>query len=153
MLMALALLAAIDASASPRVDLTLTGTSGTPVSATPRRLSDVARELREGRKAVGGFSAVETTVRPGPGIELRFIDSEEDSGQAGPEVVPEPPPAYVTTYAPTTGGGARHRALRRRPASQLAAPGPGSRPAFRPSVPPGYAPRPMALGRSRQRPG
>ena len=53
----------LDTVPPPVVEMTLTGASGTPVSAAPRTLSDVARERREGRKAVGGFSLWPPTSR------------------------------------------------------------------------------------------
>ena len=114
MLMALILLAAIDAVPSPTVSLTLTGDSDRPpVSATPRSLSDVARELREGRKAVGNFSAAETTVPQTRSTFLPAFESEPDvtESEPEPEAVAEAP-VYVPAYPPVWFGG-------RQPSSRL----------------------------------
>ena len=82
MLIALAVLAALEA-APPTVELTRSGAgAGPPVSAAPRTLSDVARELREGRHAVGGFSAVETTVSRGPVVMPVFEWEDEELARA-----------------------------------------------------------------------
>ena len=112
MLMALAVLALIDAAPSPTVELALTGTGNTPVSAAPRSLSDVARELREGRKAVGGFSAVETTV-PQHLRRIPPVEWEEEVIEPEPEVVNEPEPPEVAPYVPVWYGAPRlHRGFR-----------------------------------------
>ena len=114
-LVALAVLAAIEAAAPPTVELTLSASHGAPVSATPRSLSDVARELREGRKAVGGFSAVETTVSRGP-IVLPAVEWDEEETRSEPEVVPEPqPPGWVVTDASGWTGGWYGGGRQRRP--------------------------------------
>lgn len=137
-LMALAVLAVMEAAAPPTVELTLSGSHGAPVSATPRSLSDVARELREGRKAVGGFSAVETTVSRGP-IVLPAAPWDEEETRSEPEVVPEPqPPGWVVTDTSGWtggwyGGGSRHRSPHvrhhlRSPASLATRPDPRSSP-------------------------
>jgi len=95
----------VGTAASPAVELTLTGSTGVPVSAAPRSLSDVARELREGRKATGGFSAVETTVPRHP-VDLRYVAWEEEEDRNEPEVVPEPqPPGVVSNEIYGWGGG------------------------------------------------
>src|SRR5512141_1115459 len=95
MLMAFVLLAAIDAAPSSTVSLTLTGeTDRPPVSATPRSLSDVARELRAGRKAVGGFSAAESTLPRTLSDFVPTFEPEPDTTEPEPEVV-EAPPVYV----------------------------------------------------------
>jgi hypothetical protein len=150
MLMALALLAVVEAASPPRVEVTLTGAAGAPVSAAPRGLSDVARELREGRKAVGGFSAVETTVPRSLRVGIPTFDWEDEPAAAEPEVVTQPGPAYVTTFVPAGyGGGTTRRAVRRRSAS-LAVPGPGLHTVVRPSASPVFPSRPAATGRSRR---
>ncbi len=108
MLMALALLAAIDAVPSSTVSLTLTGRDDRPpVSATPRTLSDVARELREGRKAVGGFSAVESTVPQSRIVFVPTFGPELEEVEREPEVVTEVHEVYVPEYFPTWFGGDR----------------------------------------------
>ena len=107
MLLALVVATALEAAtaASPAVELTLTGSTGVPVSAVPRSLSDVARELRAGRKATGGFSAVETTVPRHP-VDQRFVTWEEEEVRGEPEVVPEPqPPDVVSNEIYGWGGG------------------------------------------------
>ena len=115
MLMALALLAAIEAVPSPTVSLTLTdGTDRPPVSATPRSLSDVARELREGRRAVGNFSAVESTVPQSRTIFIPTFEPEPDTREPEPEVVAEAAPAYIETYVPVWWG-CRQRVVIRMP--------------------------------------
>jgi hypothetical protein len=97
MLIALAVLAALETASPPVVELTLTGAAGAPVSAAPRTLSDFARERREGRTAVGGFSAVETTVSRAPVYLLPF--EWEDETNAEPGIVPGPePPGIVVPY-------------------------------------------------------
>jgi hypothetical protein len=63
--------------------------------------------MREGRKAAGGFSAVETTVPREP-VDLRFVPWEEEEVRGEPEVVPEPqPPGIVSNeiYGGWGGGG------------------------------------------------
>lgn len=103
MLAVLAVLAAIETAAPPVVELTLSGSSGTPVSAAPRSLSDFARERRLGARAVGGFSAVETTVTRGP-VFLPALEQDEEETRPEPEVVPEPqPPGWVAPYDWTGG--------------------------------------------------
>jgi len=102
MFAALAVLAVLDATA-PTVELSLAGGGGAPVSAAPRSLSDVARELREGRKAVGGFSAVETTVTHGAVVLPAVEAVEEEIVEREPE--PERPPAYVEPYVVSGWGG------------------------------------------------
>jgi hypothetical protein len=153
MLMALALLAAIDAIPSPTVSLTLSGGAGrAPVSATPRSLSDVARELREGRRAVGGFSAVESTVPQSRGEFLPTFEPEPVVTAPEPEVVIEAPPAYAPTYLPVVYG--RHPKNGRfhgRPATHFAAPRLTSPPPGRPSAAPALQPRHAAAGHFRQR--
>ncbi len=139
MLIAIALLAVIDAVPSPKIELALTGTAGgPPVSAAPRSLSDVARERREGRIGVGCFSAVETTVPRNPSV-VPALDWEDEATEAEPEVVTQPPPAYVTTYLPAGyGGRPRSQGVRRRPVLHVAGPGAGPRPATRPPAPPTF---------------
>jgi hypothetical protein len=153
MLMALALLAAIDAVPSPTVSLTLTGGADrTPVSATPRSLSDVARELREGRKAVGGFSAVESTVPQSLGDFIPAFEPEPLTTEPEPEVVTEAPPVYVPNYIPVWYGGRQKSGrLRQRTAARFAAPRPTSPPPGRPSGPPTFQPRHTTAGHFRQR--
>jgi len=151
MLMALAVLAVIDAVPAPVVDITLTGTGSAPVSATPRSLSDVARERREGRKGVAGFSAVETTVPRGPDFRIPALEREEEATEAEPEVVGEPVPVYVPTYVPGWYGGSPARSgFRRRSVSHLAIPGPGLRPAYRRSAPLARQPHPAFSGHFRR---
>jgi hypothetical protein len=156
-LIALALLAVVEAVPTPTVELTLTGTLGSsPVSAAPRSLSDVARERREGRKGVGGFSAVETTVPRGLATILPAFDlDEEEQAPLQPDVVTQPqPPAYETAWMPGWyGGGRRRGGMRPHPAFHATAPKAGRRPAFRPSAPQPRAPRPTGAGSFRQRPG
>ncbi|HTS03900.1 MAG TPA: hypothetical protein VMN04_15360 [Thermoanaerobaculia bacterium] len=155
MLTALALLAVLETIPSPTVELTLTGTAGAaPVSAAPRSLSDVARELREGRRAVGGFSAVETTVPWSREVYVPAYEWEDEAiSPPPPEVVAPPAPAYETAWIPAWyGGGARRPRVRPHPAFHTTAPGPGRLPAVRPSTPPARTTRPGA-GVARQRPG
>ena len=153
MLMALVLLAAIDSVPSPTVSLTLTGeTDRAPVSATPRSLSDVARELREGRKAVGGFSAVESTVPQSLSDFIPASEPEPAATEPEPEVVIEAPPVYVPAYLPMWYG--RHpksSRLRQRNAARFAAPRPPSPPPGRLSAPPTFQPRHTTAGHFRQR--
>jgi hypothetical protein len=153
MLMALALLAAIDAVPSPSVSLILTGGADrTPVSATPRSLSDVARELREGRKAVGGFSAVESTVPRSLSAFIPTFEPEPVTTEPEPEVVIESPPVYAPTYLPVWYGGGQKRSHRhQRPAAHFAAPRPASPPHGLSSLPPSFHPRQTTAGRMRQR--
>ena len=141
MLMALALLAAIDAVPSSTVSLTLTGeTDRPPVSAVHRSLSDVARELRVGRKAVGGFSAVESTVPQSRIVYVPMFAPELETREPEPEVVPEAQPVYVPAYLPTWFGGrqkiGRHHqrtAAHRMSPAPASAPGrPVARPTFQP---------------------
>ena len=152
MLMALALLAAIDAVPSPTVSLTLTGGADrTPVSATPRSLSDVARELREGRKAVGGFSAVESTVPHSLNTFIPTFEPEPVATAPEPEVVVEAPPMYAPTYLPLWfGGQQRSGRLHQRHAAHFAVPRPMSPPPGRPSAPPTFQPRHITAGHFRQ---
>ncbi len=105
MLVALAVLAALETATPPTVELSLTGAAGTPVSASPRTLSDVARERREGRRAVGCFSAVETTVSRGR-VVFPSLAPDEEEENPGPEVVPGPePPEVVMPYGSIWNGG------------------------------------------------
>lgn len=152
MLMALALLAAIDAAPSPTVSLTLTGGADrAPVSATPRSLSDVARELREGRKAVGSFSAVESTVPRSLSNFIPAFEPEPVATAPEPEVVIEVPPVYAPAYLPAAYG--RHQKsgrLHQRPALFVAPRSTSPRPG-RPSAPPTFQPRHTMAGQLRQR--
>jgi hypothetical protein len=115
MLIALAVLAALETAAPPAVVMTRSGAAGAPVTAAPRTLSDVAIEMREGRRAVGGFSAVETTVSRGP-LLLPSFEWEEETRHE-PEVVPEPQPGgevpnvsgWGGWYGGGTGGAPRRR--------------------------------------------
>jgi len=152
MLMALAVLAVIDAVPPPVVEMTFTGEGGAPVSAEPRTLSDVARERREGRKAVGGFSAVETTVPRGLGTRIPPVKWEKEATEAEPEVANEPPSVYVPMYVPAWYGGYPGRSgLRQRSAPHLVVRGPGPRHVYRPSSPPFHQPHPAPAGNSRRR--
>jgi hypothetical protein len=153
MLMALALLAAIEAVPSSTVSLTLTGeTDRPPVSATPRTLSDVARELREGRKAVGGFSAVESTVPQSKGDFISAFEPEPLTAAPEPEVVIEAQPVYVPTYLPVWyGSHQKSSRFHRRTAVNLGALRPASPPPGRPSAPPAFQPRHTTAGLFRQR--
>jgi hypothetical protein len=151
MLMALAVLAVIDTVPPPVVELSLTGERGAPVSAAPRTLSDVARERREGRKAVGGFSAVETTVPRSLGGRIPPVESEGEAAAAEPEVVYEPPSVYEPTYVPVWYGGyPGRRGLRPRSPSHVAIPAPGPRHAYRPSAPRARQPFPTPAGHFRR---
>ncbi len=141
MLMALALLAAIEAAPPPTVSLILSGDNDRPpVSAAPRSLSDVARELRKGRKAVGGFSAFESTVPQRLDVFVPIYEPEPETTEPEPEVVAEAP-VYVPSYLPGWSGGqptfGRHH---RHSAGHPAAPRPMARPAVRPSVRPFASP-------------
>ena len=154
MLMALALLAAIDAVPSSTVSLTLTGeTDRPPVSATPRSLSDVARELREGRKAVGGFSAVESTVPRSLNAFIPAFEPEPVATEPEPEVVTEAPPVYYPDYIPAWYGGGQQRIGhdRHRPSAHHGAPRPGSPLLRHPSQLPTFQPRHTTAGLFRQR--
>jgi hypothetical protein len=153
MLMALALLAAIDAVPSSTVALTRTGeTDRPPVSAAPRSLSDIARELRAGRKAAGGFSAVESTVPQSLGVFVPIFEPEPDSPAAEPEVVIEAQPVYVPTYIPVWYGGCQksgrlhHRTATHPVAPRAIPPNPG-----RLSAPSAFQLRHTMAGHSRQR--
>ena len=152
MLMALALLAAIEAVPPPTVSLTLTGeTDRPPVSATPRSLSDVARELREGRKAVGNFSAVESTVPQSRSAFIPAFEPEPDTTELEPEVVTEALPVYVPTYIPAWYGGRQSSGrLRQRTAALFVAPRATSPPPGRPSAP-AFQLRHTTAGHFRQR--
>ncbi len=153
MLMALALLAAIDAVPSSTVSLILSGeTDRPPVSAARRSLSDVARELRAGRKAVGSFSAAETTLPQSRIVFVPMIAPELERQEPEPEVVPEARPVYVPTYLPTWFGGGQKIARRHhhhRAAAHTATPRPG--PANRLSGPPPFHPRHGGSGFFRER--
>jgi hypothetical protein len=153
MLMALALLAAIEAVPSPTVSLTLTGeTDRPPVSATPRSLSDVARELREGRKAVGGFSAVESTVPQSLSYFIPTFEPEPVTTEPEPEVVIEAPPFYAPTYLPVWyESHPKSSRLRQRTAAHFATPRPTSPRPGRPSAPPTFQLRHTTAGHFRQR--
>jgi hypothetical protein len=153
MLMALALLAAIDAVPSPAVSLTLTGgEGGTPVSATPRSLSDVARELREGRRAVGGFSAAESTIPRSVSYFIPAFEPEPVATAPEPEAVIEPPPEYAPAYLPVWSGGRQGRGrAHQRPADHRAAPRLMSPLRGRRPQPPTFQPRHTMAGRFRQR--
>jgi hypothetical protein len=110
MLIALAVLAALETAPPPAaVEMTLSGSSGAPVSAAPRTLSDVAREMREGRRAVGGFSAFETTLSREP-LAWPAFERDEEEPRPEPEARPEPQPPesavpYVTGWGAWYGGG------------------------------------------------
>ena len=140
MLIALAVLAALETAAPPAIELTRSGAAGAPVNAAPRSLSDVARERRDGRRAVGGFSAVETTVSREPLLVPSF-EWEEDTRRE-PEIAPEPqPPGAPEPYATAWGGwgGGTGGAPRRRPhVSHFA------RPSARPATSTGHGPAPRA---------
>ena len=157
MLMALVLLAAIDAVPSSTVSLTLTGdTDRPPVSATPRSLSDVARELREGRKAVGGFSAVESTLPRSPSIFVQPFEPEPVATEPEPEVpVEAPQPVYIEAYAPAWygGGGQRigHHLGQHPPLGHHAAPRSASPLLGRPSASPRFQRHHITAGHFRQR--
>lgn len=153
MLMALALLAAIDAVPSPTVSLTLTGGADrAPVSATPRSLSDVARELREGRKAVGGFSAMESTVPQSLGDFVPAFEPEPVTTAPEPTVVVESPAVYAPDYLPVWYGPSQKIGrLHRHPAARFAAPRPASPPPRRPFAPPTIQPHRITGGHFRER--
>lgn len=116
MFLALVIAAAVEAPPGPSVQLTRTGAAGAPVNAGPRSLSDVAREMRDGRRATGGFSAVESTV-PRVAIDPRLLYvEEEERRREEPEVPPEPEPAgYVSNEIYGWGGGGWGPPPRRRP--------------------------------------
>lgn len=117
MLLALVVATALEAATPQTVELRPAGNAGPPVSAARRSLSDVGRELREGRKATGGFSAVETTVPREP-VDLRFVQWEEEEIRGEPDVVPEPqPPGNVSNeiYGGWGGAGWAPVPPRRRP--------------------------------------
>jgi hypothetical protein len=143
----LALLAVIGTVPPAGVDITLTGERREPVSAAPRTLSDVARDRRQGLTAVGGFSAVETTVprsvpRWSPPVEL-----EEEAAESEPEIVEEPPPAYVPTYVATWYGGCSgYGGHRPRISARSVTPAPGPRHGNRPSAPLARQPFPRHYG-------
>jgi hypothetical protein len=140
MLLALVVATALEAATPQTVELRPAGNAGPPVSAARRSLSDVGRELREGRKATGGFSAVETTVPREP-VDLRFVPWEEEEVRGEPDVVPEPqPPGVVSneTYGGWGGGGWAPVPPRRRPPHVSPHVSPGNR---RPTH---AAPRPAA---------
>jgi hypothetical protein len=157
MLIALAVLAALEAAPPPvaAVELIRSGAPGAPVNAAPRTLSDVARERREGRRAVGGFSAVETTVSGGSYAMPAFTWVEEET-RPEPEVVPgREPPGEPGPYATAWGGwgGWPGGAPRRRPhvshfarPSALPAPNAGHGPASRAGAGPVSLPATHAEG-------
>ena len=152
MLMVLALLAAIDAVPSSTVSLTLSGESDrAPVSAARRSLSDVARELRAGRKAVGSFSAAESTLPQSRIVFVPMIAPELETREPEPEVVPEAEPVYVPEYLPTWYGGGQKipRRHHHRAAAHAATPRPG--PANRLSGPPPFHLRHGGSGVLRER--
>jgi hypothetical protein len=157
MLMALALLAAIEAAPSPTVSLTLTGGADrAPVSATPRSLSDVARELREGRKAVGGFSAMESTVASpvpqSPSDVSPVFEPEPVAAAPQPEVVSEQPPMYAPDYLPAwVGPGQKIGRFHPRPAPRFATPRAASPPPRRTFAAPTFQPHRITAGRLRER--
>jgi hypothetical protein len=177
MFLALIVATALGAPAAPpTVEVARTGSAGSPVSAAPRSLSDVARELREGRKATGGFSAVETTVPRHP-VDLRFVTWEEEEVREEPEVVPEPSPPgvisneiygwggggwasvpprrrppHVTHFGKSGGRHPAHTALRREAAPQPAPARSGSSRSVAVPVQPHAGPRVMA-GSVGRRPG
>ena len=154
MLTALILLAAIDAVPAPTVSLTLSGDSDRPpVSAMPRSLSDVARELREGRKAVGNFSAIETTVPQSRRTFVPAFEPEPDVTEPPPEpeTVAEALPVYVPAYPPVWYGGRQAGSrLPQRIAAHFAAPRAASPPPGRPSAP-AFRLRHAMAGQLRQR--
>ena len=141
MLIALAVLAALETAAPPAVELRLSGSGAAPVSAAPRTLSDVARERREGRSAVGGFSAVESTIPRVPVVLPAYWEAEDRRQE--PEVAPEPQPPGEPPYVNGWGGwyGGVGGTPRRRPphVSHFV------RPANRPDHPPAAVPhRPVS---------
>ena len=156
MLMALALLAAIEAAPPPTVSLTLSGdTDRPPVSATPRSLSDVARELRKGRKAVGGFSAFESTVPQRLDVFIPVYEPEPETTEAEPEVVAEAP-VYVPSYLPGWSGGQprlgrHHRHIAGHPTVPRAVARPAVRPFVRPFASPMLRMRHATAGVFRER--
>jgi hypothetical protein len=155
MLMALVLLAAIGAAPSATVSLTLTGESDRPpVSAAPRSLSDVARELRQGRKAVGVFSAVESTVPQSRSVFIPMYEPEPETTEPEPEVpVEAPQPVYIETYIPAWyGGGQRigHHLRQHAPLRHHAAPRSASPLLGRPSASPRFQGRHNTGGSLRQ---
>src|SRR5215471_20114166 len=83
MLSALAVVLSLKAVQPSTVELAVTGSGSGPVSAAPRTLSDVARERREGKKAVGGFSAAESTVPRTP-IVLPALSYDYEDERAYP---------------------------------------------------------------------
>jgi hypothetical protein len=152
--MAVALLALVESAPSSRVELVLTGASGSPVSAAPRTLSDVAREPRQGRRAVGGFSAIETTVWGSDRVVVPAFARDVPSAGRGsePEADAQPASGVVTIYVPSgTGGTVRGGGIRR--SFSLATPAAGQRRAFRPFALPAVPRQSGAVGHSRQRPG
>jgi hypothetical protein len=153
MLMALVLLAAIEAAPSSTVSLTPTGeTDRPPVSATRRSLSDVARELRAGRRAIGGFSAVASTVPQSRNVFVPMFEPEPDTREAEPEVAPETSPVYLPSYLPTVYGGSRRIGhLHRLTALHAFSLRPGSLPLSRPTGPFMAQPRQTMAGSVRQR--
>ena len=156
MLMALVLLAAIDAVPSSTVSLTLTGDPDRPpVSAAPRTLSDVARELREGRKAVGGFSAVESTVPRSLDGFIPTFEPELVAREPEPEVpVEAPQQVYIETYIPAWyGGGQRigHHLRQHAPLGHHASPRSASPLIGRPSSLPRFQARDTTGGHFRLR--
>jgi hypothetical protein len=129
MLTALVLLAAIEAVPSSTVSLTLSGENDRPpVSAAPRSLSDVARELRAGRKAVGGFSAVESTVPQSRTVFIPMFQPAAEEVEPEPEAVTEAQPVYgVPGYLPVWFGrnqriGRHHQRIASHAAPRLASP-------------------------------
>ena len=153
MLMALAMLAVMDAAPPAAVEITLSEAGSGPVSALPRSLSDVARELRAGRKATGGFSAAETTVPRDPGVYLPPVEWEDRAADAEPEIVREPPQYVgVGTYLPSSYGGSPRRvAFRARSLAHPDVPRQAPRVAFRPPPPRAFQPGHAPAGHSRPR--
>ena len=106
MLMVLALLASVDSVPPLTVSLIRSGeTDRPPVSATPRSLSDVASELRKGRKAVGGFSAVESTLPQSRSVSMPVFEPEPEMPMPEPGVVAQESPVYIPYYGSAWGGG------------------------------------------------
>lgn len=117
MFLALVAAAVLETPPSPAVELTRSGLPGTPVAASPRTLSDVAREMRDGRRATGGFSAVESTV-PRTAFDpwLLRVAVEEERRREEPEPVPEGEAAgYASNEIYGWGGGWWGPPPRRRP--------------------------------------